>query len=77
MRTPRARLSRAPEGPGSLTAQQLTDAERHAWAGAVAVAMIAAYRRFKERADDRRDPDADQQLTGPNAGGATDAEEPA
>jgi hypothetical protein len=47
---------------------QMTAAERHAWALTVADATIAAYRRSKE-ADGPTDPDADQQGPRPKADG--------
>jgi hypothetical protein len=62
---------RSPENHDEMTA-----AERHAWALTVADAMIAAYRRSKE-ADGPADPDADQQVPGPKAdGGPADDVEP-
>jgi hypothetical protein len=55
---------------------EMTAAERHAWALTVADAMIATYRRSKE-ADGPTDPDADQQVPAPKAdGGPADDVEP-
>jgi hypothetical protein len=53
---------------------EMTAAERLAWAGTVADAMIAAYRRSRE-ADGLADPEAEQRLPGPRADDATDRKE--
>ena len=75
MTTP-ARGKRVFLGAFKQPADGVSEAELDAWAGAVADAMIAAYRRSKE-ADPQRDLDADQSLPGPIAGAeAADDHEP-